>query len=1526
MCAFPDVSATKTFLRPPLSRFASRSAGVGARFALAAVACAFSTLCAAAQDNVPLPRALNAPQVRARAFAAARQALRGTEAAEARARGWSQARALGAQPRSSNLTASWQPIGPGSIVSTTFGHLTGRVTALALDPNDATGNTLYVGTTGGGVWKSTNAAGAAASMTFAPLTDTLAAFSQGSGVGVIPSLSIGAVAVQPASTAVILAGTGDPNDATDSYYGEGILRSADGGATWTLATYADGGQDGLHRFAGLSVAGLAWSTVTPSLVVAAFTTSPESVVVGATLTTSFPGIYYSTDAGATWKMASLFDGASAVQKPSLPRLGNAVTSVVWDAQRSSFYAAVRGHGYYASSDGVTWQRMANQPGANLSAANCPTVSGAGVCPIFRGTLAVQPATGDLYAWTVDSSNINQGLWQDLCAANNGTCANSAPVFATRLDSGELEGSSTTHGIAQGDYNLSLAALSSSANGTLLFAGDVDLYRCSLGANGTGCLWRNTTNALNGCNAPAGVAPSQHAIAGLLNGGADVVWLGTDGGLWRSSDGVAETGAVCSATDSSHFENLNAAVGQGGSLAEVVGFAQSPTNGDTLIVGLGANGSAATTAASSASAWTQLTAGEGGFPAIDPNNANNWFATVGAGVNLTLCGNGGSCGAKDFAGTPTIGEAQVSADASLLDAPTMLDPALTSNVLVGTCRVWRGPASSAVLWSTSNAISAPFDGGSSCTATSALVRSVGAGGPASSSGNAQNAGSQVVYAGMAGALDGGATLGGHVFVTKSANTANKSSAWTDVATSPVINESTNSNVFNPGGFDVSSVTVDPHDATGATVYVTIMGLAANTGAPLAYRSTDFGAHWTNITDNLPAVPANALVVDPNDANTVYVATDTGVYVTQAVSTCGSSLCWSQMGTGLPNAPVTSLEAGAKLATGSGTTGMLRAGTYGRGLWEIPLLAVVSATQPGMSVSPTSLSFTAQAVGTQSGAQTITVQSNGSAALNVSTIAMTGDFSETDNCSHQTLAVGSSCTVNVAFAPTAQGARSGLLTVYANVSGGQATVQLGGTGTAPASVVLTPAALTFGATTINSTSAAQIVTVANTGGADATLQTPVLTGDFSLAAGTCGTTLAANTACSLSVTFTPTASGTRNGTLSVGTSAGTQTASLTGIGNSPATDTLAPLTLAFGQQVVSTSSAALPVTLTNSGDTALTLITATSSSSEFAVVNGCGASLAAHATCTFSVSFVPSAVGARTGVLTVGDQFRMQTVALSGTGAAPAGVSLSPASLAFGAIGVGLSATAQTLTLTNKGGSVLNIASVAASGDFAVASSTCGASLNAGDACTLTVVFTPKAAGARAGLLTIADTAGTQTVALSGTGVDFTLAANGATTATVSTTGGSATYPLLLSSNSSVTTSVSLACSGAPAHATCVVTPSSSTLGSSVNVSVVVETGVATAMNTHGAGSVPWLRGAGTWFALMGAPCLLFVRRRRFARVLMALGVAAMLTVAGGCGSSRTIATDTNPTAATPTPAGSYNLSVSATSAGVTHTVGLTLVVQ
>jgi large repetitive protein len=313
------------------------------------------------------------------------------------------------------------------------------------------------------------------------------------------------------------------------------------------------------------------------------------------------------------------------------------------------------------------------------------------------------------------------------------------------------------------------------------------------------------------------------------------------------------------------------------------------------------------------------------------------------------------------------------------------------------------------------------------------------------------------------------------------------------------------------------------------------------------------------------------------------------------------------------------------------------------------------------------------------------------------------------------------------------------------------------------------------------------------------------------------------------------------------------------------------------------------------------------------------LLGHASCALLVAFVPKSVGAGTGTLTVTDEFRTQTVTLNGVGVAPAGVSLSPVgTVGFAATGVGLSAAAQTVTLTNNGGLALSIASLTVSGDFVIVSgtNTCGSALAAGSACTLEVTFSPAGAGALTGSLTVMDNAAgsPQSLRLTGTGVDFALSANGSTTATIAA-GAQAVFPMLLTSAAGVPGTVVFTCAPVPAYATCVVTPATAALGGTTPVTVTIATSVAGA-----AAELRGLPGAGVW--VVGLLPLVWVRRRR--AVVMLCGALLL----AGCMTPRYIPESTvgGGAGANPTPSGTYNVVVSGTSAGLVRSVGLTVVVE
>ncbi|WP_263350710.1 beta strand repeat-containing protein [Acidicapsa acidisoli] len=1274
----------------------------------------------------------------------------------------------------------WSALGPVGVNSLSYGLVTGRVSAIAVEPSDASGNHVFVGTTGGGLWQSQNAAASTpGSVQFLPLTDNLAVLSSAQEAGI----SIGAVTVQPGGTGVVLVGLGDPNDALDSYYGAGLLRSGDGGQTWTLIQQTMDLEDKLsgqdYSFLGEGFAGFAWSTTNSQLVVAAVSQAYEGAVVNAVQSAaSYEGLYWSNDSGSSWHLARITDqDGEDVQGPLdgfvLPD-GNAATSVVWNPVRQVFVAAVRYHGYYQSTDGMNWMQMPSypngQPGAGFTAANCPTEAGSvGVagCPIFRGSLAVNPVTGDTFAWSVDAFNQDQGIWQDQCNLEGigagVNCATPSITFGTRLATTALE-SSDENGpatIENGDYNLTLAAVptgTGAGGDTLVFAGDNDLWKCSLAA---GCAWRNTTNSTTCMSAQVG--EYQHGFA-WDSGNPLLLYVGTDSGLWRSSDDVGETGSVCASTDASHWQNLNGSLGL---LAEVGSLGESASSATTVLIGLGANGVAGIAdAPATAGDWNEVLGGEGGPVAVDPtSNVNSWYANNGAGVSIFHCSSaaaGAGCSAAAFGTTPVIGESQVGNDGLTMPFPAefRLDPMTPADVLIGTCRVWRGPASGSG-WSASNAISPILDGsgGSVCNGN-ALIRSIAAGivtVPAASAG-------EVIYVGMAGVLDGGGVAAGHLFSAKVSSTGTVGS-WTDLSYSPVVN---NEAAFNAFGEDVSGIYVDPHDATGQTVYVAVSGIASPSEPQQhLYGSTDGGAHWTSLRSNLPNAPANSVVVDSQDANTVYVATDVGVFVTRAIGSCGGATvgsgvsCWAPYGSGLPLAPVTTLA----VTPTSAASQVLTAGTYGRGVWEIPS-ATAGAAVTTATVTPVSLTFAGQTVDTSSALQTVTLKTTGTTALTVSSVELTGsdaeDFTETDDCAGAVLADGTSCQLKVGFSPTATGSRLGSLTINANVAGGQLLVPLTGTGLAPGSLTLLPTSLSFGTQEVGTTSAVQTFNIQNVGGSPVSISSITVSAPFAKVTNTCGSTLAASTACAVTVDFAPKVAGAATGSITVTDSVGTQSAQLTGTGLLAPTDTLSTTSLSFASTVLGQTSPPLTVTISNNGGVPLTSIGTSVSSSagsgDFKAVSDCGSQLAAGSSCGVTVTFSPSVASAETGTLVISDALRSQSVKLSGTGVKPPLISLSVTTLAFGNEQINVSSAAKTVTITNKGGSPLGQPSFSISGtgalNFSVGTTTCGASVAAGGACTVGVIFSPIAAGPTTATLTVATTSqgvASANVTLTGTGM-------------------------------------------------------------------------------------------------------------------------------------------------------------------------------
>ncbi|HEY5357737.1 MAG TPA: choice-of-anchor D domain-containing protein [Streptosporangiaceae bacterium] len=483
-------------------------------------------------------------------------------------------------------------------------------------------------------------------------------------------------------------------------------------------------------------------------------------------------------------------------------------------------------------------------------------------------------------------------------------------------------------------------------------------------------------------------------------------------------------------------------------------------------------------------------------------------------------------------------------------------------------------------------------------------------------------------------------------------------------------------------------------------------------------------------------------------------------------------------------------GFTVTDGGGNSGI--SGTPYCGPWPAPVYPPYPAS--GVTASPSALNFGSVATGATSAAQTVTVSNPTGSAASVSSISVSGDFSQTNTCG-SSIAAGGSCTVSVKFAPTATGTRTGSLTV--NAGGVTNTVSLSGTGTAPGPVLsANPASLSFGRTLVGSAASPQTMTVTNSGTTSATVSGVTVTGDFSQT-NNC-TSIAVGGSCSVTVTFKPTASGTRTGTLTVTSNANNSptTASLSGSAIGSTTN------IAAGQPA-SASSANNPYVAANLTDPdpstywesangsfpqwaqvdlgqnysigqvilklppstawgarteTLSLLGSTHGSNFSTIVGSAGYTFDPNAnnntvTITFNATtarYVRVNITANTG-WSAGQLSDFEVFPAAGGGSSSATLSVAPASLTFASQALNTTSSAQTVTVNNTGTAAASVSVIATSGDFSQ-TNTCGTSIAAGASCTVSVKFTPVASGTRTGSLTIASNASNSpaTVALTGTG--------------------------------------------------------------------------------------------------------------------------------------------------------------------------------
>jgi MYXO-CTERM domain-containing protein len=319
-------------------------------------------------------------------------------------------------------------------------------------------------------------------------------------------------------------------------------------------------------------------------------------------------------------------------------------------------------------------------------------------------------------------------------------------------------------------------------------------------------------------------------------------------------------------------------------------------------------------------------------------------------------------------------------------------------------------------------------------------------------------------------------------------------------------------------------------------------------------------------------------------------------------------------------------------------------------------------------------------------------------------------------------------------------------------------------------LAPASLTFSGANIGQSSGPLAATLTNTGNAALNIGNISIggaaAGDFSLAGGSCanGAAIAAGASCTVQANFTPTAAGSRAATLTITHNAtgGSSAVALSGTGNSvpQATIALSAASVNFGTLLTGTPSAVSSITVSNSGQAALTFSSIAVSGANAAIFTRGGtcattAPLAAGGSCTVTLQAAPTVAGAFAASLTLASNASNgnAVVGLSGTAAAPApALTATPSAVAFGTQTIGATAATQAVTLANTGNVPVTFTQIGltGSGTVTVASSNCGATLAVGASCSATLRFAPTAEGAVTAALAVASNAPALSVGISGSG--------------------------------------------------------------------------------------------------------------------------------------------------------------------------------
>jgi hypothetical protein len=764
---------------------------------------------------------------------------------------------------------AWSSIGPTPTTGGTFSPVTGRITTIAVDPSDSTGSTVLIGGAQGGIWRSTDAG-----VTWTAVGDQNA------------SLAMGSIAFAPSTPGTVYAGTGEQASiGFDIYYGAGVLKSIDHGQTWTqtctvagptcpfIGPYNNVSPFGFFTLGGTRISYVAVNPSNPQLLlVAAQTQFAEGTT---------EGLYCSNDGGGTWsnilpdEMATFAGFASPTV--AFVALGNPF---------GSSPGAPHGNGIYKSTNANSCAATFTQLTTGLPAQSTMGRMDLGISPNYASDNTVYASIADGGA----SSTTNLGVW----VTNNG---------------GTTWTQTSAPDVCQFQCWYDNVIKVDPTNKNFVYFGGSSVEDSSGNPQ-----W--VVRTTNGGTTWSTVIPNQlgpglphvdtHAFASVkLSTGKVRLYMGNDGGIWRTDDAEATTVS---------WTNLN-----GSTLTLTQFYPSISINATSNSLAFGGTQDNGSQNFQGGTAWVDNSlCGDGASTAVDLQVPSTVYIGCATGFQVNASYQNGAIGSFN----PAV-NGILTTDSSSFIPPLAVDPSSANVVYFGTTKVYQS-VDAANTW-------IPIS--SDLVNTSQFYLSALAVAPGNS---------KVVYAG---------SDRGQVFV--STNVGQGSASFSQ----------TQQGILPPRA--VSAVAVDPNDTTGATAYVAFSGfsfvstaLGVNDPVGHIFKTTDSGNTWTDVScsvsgtancstpaaSDLPNIPVNDVVVDPDVPGAIYAATDLGVYA----GNCAATPCtWSVLGTGLPRVAVLSL----RLHEASRT---LRAATHGRGAWDIVLNNFAFTGPRIFSLAPTSAS--------------------------------------------------------------------------------------------------------------------------------------------------------------------------------------------------------------------------------------------------------------------------------------------------------------------------------------------------------------------------------------------------------------------------------------------------------------------------------------------------------------------------------------------------------------------------------------------